>query len=190
MGSDKQELRAALRTRRAALTVEERDRRSAQATRHLLELPELRDARSVALYAALPDEADPAPARARLEDRGVRIALPRVHPDDHLELIGADGESRPGYRGVLEPAGPPLPLDAIDVIVVPGVAFDRDGGRLGQGGGHYDRLLALLDDRVTAVGFAFAFQVIEHVPILDHDRPVDVVVTDAGVHHRRTGGPS
>lgn len=188
---DKQELRTALRTRRRALTDDERGRRSAQAAQHLLGLAELQRARTVALYAALSDEADPAPARPPLEERGTRIALPRVHADGHLELVDAAAVATPGFRGILEPEGPPLSPDEIDVVVVPGLAFDRDGGRLGQGGGHYDRLLALLDDDITIVGFGFTFQVIEHVPVLDHDHPVDLVVTDAGVHRRdRRTGPT
>lgn len=182
--SDKEHLRRALRARRSALPDQDRRRLSTAAARRLAELPELQAARFVALYAALPDEADPAPARAALEERGVRIALPRVHADGHLELVDATGDLAPGFRGVLEPAGPPLPLDGIDVVVVPGLAFDVDGGRLGQGGGHYDRLLAATGSS-TVVGFAFAFQVIAHVPVLDHDQPVDVIVTDEAVHRRR-----
>lgn len=179
---DKQELREALRTRRAALPGADRDRRTGLAVGHLLGLAELRRPGTVALYAALPGEIDPAPARPELEARGARIVLPRVHADGHLELVAADGALSPGFRGVLEPDGPALPPADVDVIVVPGVAFDRDGGRLGQGGGHYDRLLAAVGGSTTAVGFAFAFQVVEHVPLLDHDRPVDVLVTDEAVH--------
>lgn len=186
---DKHQLRAAFGTRRRALPETERRDRSAAACDRLAGLPELAAAELVALYAALPDEADPGPARDALERAGSRIALPRVTDAGTLVLVAADGDLTPGYRGVLEPAGEPLPVDAVDVIVVPGVAFDRDGGRLGRGGGHYDRLLASVGASTTSVGFAFSFQLIEHVPVLDHDQPVDVIVTDEEVV-RRTGPPS
>lgn len=186
---DKQELRAALGARRRALPEADRRRRSAAAVRHLAGLPELGSPGTVALYAALPDEADPGPVRARLEARGCRIGLPRVRDDGALDVVAADGPLEPGFRGVLEPGGEPLPLHGIDVVVVPGVAFDRDGGRLGRGGGHYDRLLGALPASATRVGFAFAFQLVDHVPLLDHDQPVDVIVTDEEVV-RRTGPPS
>lgn len=178
---DKRELRAALGARRWALTPAQRRERSAAAARHLVDLPELAAAGTVALYAALPDEADPAPARRPLERRGCRIALPRVLRDGALALVAVEGALEPGFRGVLEPSGDPLPLDQVRAVVVPGVAFDRDGARLGRGGGHYDRLLAALPPSVATVGFAFAFQLVEHVPVLDHDRPVDLVVTEQEV---------
>lgn len=187
---DKQELREALRTRRAALPGGDRDRRTELAVGHLLGLPELQAPGTVALYAAVPGEIDPAPARPTLEARGARIVLPRVHGDGHLELVAAQGALSPGFRGVLEPDGPAVPPGDVDVIVVPGVAFDLDGGRLGQGGGHYDRLLSALGTSTTAVGFAFGFQVVQHVPLLDHDRPVDIVVTDEGVRREYPRGRS
>lgn len=186
---DKHQLRAALDTRRRALPETERRDRSVAACDRLAGLPELAAAGLVALYAALPDEADPGPARDTLEHAGCRIALPRVTDAGTLVMVAVDGELAPGYRGVLEPTGEPLPVDAIDVVVVPGVAFDRDGGRLGRGGGHYDRLLASVAGSTTSIGFAFSFQLIEHVPLLDHDQLVDVIVTDEEVV-RRTGPPS
>lgn len=186
---DKHQLRTAFDARRRALSESERRGRSAAACDRLAGLPELAAAEIVALYAALPDEADPGPARDALERTGCRIALPRVSDAGTLVIVGADGELAPGYRGVLEPAGEPLPVEAIDVIVVPGVAFDRDGGRLGRGGGHYDRLLASVTASTTSIGLAFSFQLVEHVPVLDHDQPVDVIVTDEEVV-RRTGPSS
>lgn len=185
---DKHQLRAAFDARRRALPETERRARSAAACDRLVDLPELAAAELVVLYAALPDEADPGPARDELERIGCRIALPRVTDAGSLVVVAADGELAPGYRGVLEPTGDPLPVDQIDAIVVPGVAFDRDGGRLGRGGGHYDRLLAAAAS-TTSIGFAFSFQLLEHVPVLDHDKLVDVIVTDEEVV-RRTGPPS
>jgi len=178
----KRELRTASRERRRALTPAERARASARAVARLVTLPELETARTVALYGALPDEADPSPLVDVLHARGVTVLLPRVTGDE-LELVGfttIEGLSR-GYRGVSEPVGPATANAEVDLIVVPGLAFDLGGGRLGQGGGHYDRLLALLPVAALRVGLCLQCQVVAEVPTDDHDARMDVVVTETGV---------
>lgn len=177
----KRVLRITMRERRRALSPEQRTQASALAAGHLLALPELTSARTVALYAALPDEADPAVAVPRLLARGVQPVFPRV-VDNELEFVAVAGiaELVPGFRGVREPAGEAMPPGDIDVVVVPGVAFDVEGGRLGQGGGHYDRLLARLPAAAVRVGFCLALQLITSVPRGPHDLTVDVLVTEEG----------
>lgn len=154
---------------------------SAIAAGHLLALPELTSARTVALYAALPDEADPAMAVPGLLARGVQPVFPRVVGDE-LEFVPVAGiaELVPGFRGVPEPSGEAILPREIDVVVVPGVAFDAGGGRLGQGGGHYDRLLARLPATAVRVGFCLALQLVTSVPRGPHDFTVDVLVTEEG----------
>jgi 5-formyltetrahydrofolate cyclo-ligase len=146
-------------------------------------LDELPPKGAVALYASFRDEADP---------RGV---LPFVHPDEVAwpRVVGRDIELAlcreadlvPGFRGVLEPPPdrPALGLSQLRMVVVPGVGFDRSGHRLGQGGGHYDRLLERL--RASAhpcliVGLAYAVQVVAELPRETHDQAVDVVITELG----------
>jgi 5-formyltetrahydrofolate cyclo-ligase len=73
----------------------------------------------------------------------------------------------------------------VDAAVLPGVAFDPRGGRLGAGGGHYDRLLARLPTETTRIGVGFACQLVPHVPTEPHDQRVEVVVTEASVHRAR-----
>ena len=118
------------------------------------------------------------------------LAYPRVD-GDALEIVVVDDpvDLVPGHRGILEPVGPAVAPTTVDAVVVPGVAFDLDGGRLGRGGGHYDRLLATLDDDTTRIGVAFSSQVVPVVPSDEHDQPVDIVVTEHAVHQtgaRRT----
>lgn len=148
---------------------------------HLLDLPEVAEARTVALYAALPEEADPAAALPRLLARGVRVVLPRVEGAE-LDLVAVTDlvALRTGFRGIREPEGAAVPVEDLDVVVVPGVAFDRRGGRLGQGGGHYDRLLARLPDHTVRVGFCLGVQLVDAVPRDPHDEPLDVLVTEEG----------
>lgn len=177
----KSALRAEVRRRRASLDDATRRRAAAAAADHLLALPEVARAETVALYAAHGDELDPAPAGDALRARGLATVLPRVDGASLLLVpVGSGDQLSPGYRGVPEPVGDALPAEAVDVVVVPGVAFDRSGGRLGQGGGHYDRLLATLPRGSLRVGYAFACQLVDEVPRSLHDEAVDVVVTEDG----------
>jgi 5-formyltetrahydrofolate cyclo-ligase len=179
--------RATLQARRE-LTRGERQAASAAAVERLLRLPELRrDVHTVLLYAAQPDELDVGGLVGPLRARGVRTLFPRVR-GDHLELVAASDllTLTLGYRGIHEPTGPAIDPAVVDAAVVPGVAFDPHGARLGRGGGHYDRLLAALPEGCVRIGACFSCQVVPAVPMEPHDEPVDLVVTDRAVH--RAGG--
>lgn len=179
-------LRRATVTARRQLRDGERAAASAAAVTRLLSLPELDGARIVLLYAALAEELDVGGAVGPLRARGVRTCFPRVDGDRLVLVAASDLRTlQLGYRGIREPAGPPVHPSAIDAVVLPGVAFDPHGGRLGQGGGHYDRLLPQLDEEAVRIGACFACQVVPDVPRELHDQPVDVVVTDRAVY--RTG---
>ncbi len=178
---DKQERRAEGRRRRRALPADERRDASRAAAARLCALHEVRRAGTVALYGALPDELDLGSAIATLARRDVRVLLPRVEEGGLVLVALGDEGSTPGYRGVSEPLGPEVALDAVDVVVTPGLAFDPRGNRLGQGGGHYDRLLAALDPSTVRIGVCFACQLFDEVPHGERDEPVDIVVTERGV---------
>ncbi len=156
----------------------------------VVRLPEVWRVRSVMLYAADPDEVDLTAAVRTLVQREAVLLYPRV-AGDTLEVVEVrdPADLVPGHRDILEPVGPAVDPATVDAIVVPGVAFDLDGGRLGRGGGHYDRLLAVLDEDTTRIGVAFSSQVVPVVPRDEHDQPVDIVVTEHAVHQtgaRRT----
>jgi len=188
----KQELRRRLRAARAALGADRRAAASALVARHLDALPELAAARSPLAYAATPGEVDLDPwLRARLA-RGDALWLPWVEgPVLRLGRVTDLDELAPGWRGLREPRHAPGDPGAdpavVDAAVVPGVGFDAEGGRLGQGGGHVDRLLARLRPGTPVVGVAFAVQVVPPPGVArePHDRPVDVVVTEDGVLRAR-----
>lgn len=150
----------------------------------ILALPDVLRARTVLTYAATADEADLGGLMVALRDRSIRTLFPRVR-DEHLELVAASDllTLTLGYRGVREPAGPSVDPDVVDVALVPGVAFDVVGGRLGHGGGHYDRLLAALPATALRVGVAFSCQVVPRVPCGPDDEPVDIVVTERATYH-------
>ena len=149
-------------------------------------------------FAATGREPATAPALAAAYAHGLVVGLPRVAGKllhyHRVVPAGASAERLPaglrrGYRGVAEPApdAPLLDLDRLPpevAVLVPGAAFDRAGGRLGWGGGHYDRTLAALlrsCGSALLVGVCFSGQLIDSVPRAGHDLPVDLVVTEQAV---------
>lgn len=159
--------------------------------RHLLALPELRRARTVALYAALPDEVDLTSTWRELVATDADVVFPRVSGPD-LEFARAHDAADlvPGTFGIHEPTAPTVDPDLIDVLVLPGAAFDHQGGRLGMGGGWYDRFLATSGIEAVRVGVAFGCQVTVRVPMAEHDEPIDVLVTEHGVHRMAPPPPT
>jgi 5-formyltetrahydrofolate cyclo-ligase len=178
----KQALRTTALAARRAMTNDERAIASIAIAERLLALPELAETRTVLLHAALRDEVDLAAVIGPLLARGVRTLFPRVRGTE-LELVAAADlrTLQLGYRGIMEPVGPAIDPTVIDAAIVPGVAFDPQGGRLGQGGGHYDRLLPRLPPDAVRIGVCFACQVVPAVPREPHDVPMHLVV-----HERRT----
>lgn len=140
------------------------------------------------MYAALPDELPLACVLASVRAAGKTPLWPRVLPDGRMVFARADRveELRPGRYGVHEPsAAAAVESLGPDVLaLVPGVAFDARGGRLGRGGGIWDRALA---DAIGAVAFGVGYelQIIERLPREAHDRPLDALLTETGI--RRCG---
>jgi 5-formyltetrahydrofolate cyclo-ligase len=151
----------------------------------LLAVPELTTVGTILAHAALPSEIDPAPAIWRLRERGVRIAYPRIEAPGVLGLHFVDHELDlvPGPFGLAQPSehAPRAPHTLVDAVLVPGVAFDEQGSRLGYGGGYYDRLLPICRPDCVRIGIAFDEQVLDHIPAEEHDECVDVVITPARV---------
>ena len=151
------------------------------ATRRLLALDALGDRASVMLFHSVAGEIATQPVIEALAREGHRILLPFVEGTEIQPAGFAAGDTlvRSPY-GPMEPSRrEPVPVEELDVVILPGLAFDRDGYRLGQGGGHYDRFLARPGLRALLVGLGFHFQVVDRVPRDRNDRPVHLVVTDA-----------
>lgn len=158
------------------------------AAERLAALPEVAAARLVLAYGATLEELDPAPAVALLRARGVAIAYPRVEAPGVLGLhsVGVADPLVRGMFGIMEPSAdaPRVPAHAVDVVIVPGVAFDRGLWRLGYGGGYYDRLLPTLAPGCARIGYAYDEQVLEEIPVEEHDVRLDALVTPGGVVRR------
>lgn len=180
---DKQALRTQLILLRGRLSPGDRQGRSERAVQHLLASGLLEGVQVVALYAARPEEADP----YGLEAHVLQSAYPRVRGAD-LEFCEArKGALQPAPPwGILEPteALPPLLLSSVDLFVVPGVGFGRDGERIGYGRGYYDRTLQAARQarpEVKAIGFGFACQVVDGIPMRPGDQRLDGLVTEHGL---------
>ena len=180
MFSDKPALRRTARARRKALA---REGFALAITPYAEDLG-LAPGTVVGGYHAHHDEADPALLLARLVEMGCAIAFPRVIKDMPLEFHHVpDGEVlEPGSFGIPEPLSH-WPRAAPDVLLVPLLAFDAQGHRLGYGGGFYDRTLAAL--KVPAIGIAYAGQETDSIPREAHDRTLDMVLTEQGIRRFR-----
>jgi len=179
----KDALRQEVFERRDALDRGWRRQASRAIAERALALPELRDATPVGSYWPIRSEVDPTPLMEALLGRGQEIALSQIrHPHLSWRLWRPGDVLVKGGFGVREP-GPDAPECFPKALLVPLAAFDRSGGRLGYGKGHFDRAIAALSKMhpVLTVGLAFSAQEIERVPAEDHDRPLDVIVTEAEV---------
>ena len=209
--SPKQVLRTLVRQRVAALDRRYRQEAGESLCRHLLALPALAHARGILIYLPLASEIDILPAARAWLAAGEVVAVPRVLVGGStMEAVAVD--ALPGPPEVEEKAEPradepaqaaaarfardalgvrtplggrALERTEIDAVIVPGLAFDAAGGRLGRGGGFYDRWLAGRGAGCLVVGVCFEAQIVERVPMEPHDASVDMVLTERGVVYTR-----
>ena len=171
---DKRTLRRSVRAEIAKLSDEEKVLLSARIFATIEQLEAVENATVVALYAALADE----PQSAEIIDRlakSKRVVLPRIKGDEMDFYDISEGVSE-GSFGILEPiATTPIEPSEIDVMVVPGVAFTRNGARLGRGKGFYDKYLSRNGFRAYTIGVCYPCQIVESIPTEEHDKTLDRV---------------
>jgi 5-formyltetrahydrofolate cyclo-ligase len=179
-------LRKQLRDKLAAMSDEIRHQKSLQACSFVAASAEFAAARVVMLYLSTPTEVDTSPLALKAWQAGKTVVVPKVSWNQRrmlpVEISSLNDHMTTSGPGVREPIeGKPVPVDFIDFVVVPGLGFSEKGYRIGRGMGFYDRFLAQAEFIGTSCGLAFDDQIVPELPVLDHDIPLSMLVTDRGI---------
>ena len=183
---DKAQLRTQFRKILLGMSLEERVEKSRKACQNLMRTEQFADVVTVMAFLSLPHEVDTSEAILCAWQLGKTVAAPKISWQQRhmipVELKSLDtgfsteiGELRNPVKGV------PIPFEEIDMVITPGLGFDKSGNRLGRGGSYYDKFFTNKGLRAIKCGLAFAEQVVDHVTVTDHDVPVDMLVTDEQV---------
>ncbi len=182
----KSTIRENMRKKMAELAPMVRYARSLAACKHLVQLPEFIAADCVMIFLSLADEVDTAAVALAAWQMNKTVCAPQVNWEHHrlmpVEITSLDTNVKVGLYNLPEPTeGRPIPLDMLSMVVVPGVAFDHKGRRLGRGGGFYDRFLATSGLTAVTCGLALHEQIVDDLAAEPHDRSVQMLVTDEEV---------
>jgi len=180
VAAEKAALRRRLLADRARLSPDQRAAAGRALRDAVLELPQVQMAGTIAAYYSLSSEPDTHGLVYALWKRGGYVLLPLLRPDADLDWASYEGPDslRPGPRGLAEPSEPPRGMDAVtraDLVLVPALAVDRGGVRLGRGGGSYDRALARVADGIPTIALVYDGELLDEVPADDHDQRVRLV---------------
>ena len=174
--SDKRTVRRAVRAEIAKLSAEERSALSSQIFSKIASLEQIKQASVVALFVALPDEPQTADFIEQLSLQNKRIVVPRIEGKD-MNFYDISEGLQCGAFGIMEPiANTPIKPCEIDLMIVPGVAFTREGARLGRGKGFYDKYLSRSGFRAYTIGVCYPCQIVESLPTEPHDKIMNEVI--------------
>lgn len=164
------------------------ERKSDEIKRKLLGISQFSEAGTVLFYVALADEVQTERSIEESLKLGKIVAVPLIDCRNNQLLISElkdpERELEPGTLGIFQPKKNfyrPLKIEELELVIVPGVAFDRRGNRLGFGKGFYDRFLKKAPDRTKSVALAFELQMVDDIPTQLHDAPVDYIITEKRV---------
>jgi 5-formyltetrahydrofolate cyclo-ligase len=184
----KKELRKKVQELRDSMDPEQRKTLSARVANNLWSVPEFTVADSVLFFISFRSEVDTVPMirRALSEDMAVCVPCTDAGNKDMVasRVLDLEKDLELGNYDILEPKPDrlrPLSAEEIDVVLMPGVAFDVTGGRLGYGGGYYDRFLEKCGEHCSLIAVAFDIQIVDHVPCADHDARIHKIVTESRV---------
>ena len=180
---DKKQLRLQLQNRLLEMSDETRAEKSKKACRNLISLPQFKGASAIMLYLSLPHEVDTSEAILHAWQLGKIVAVPKVSWHQRHMIPVRINSLETGFStevaGLRNPVtGVPMSFEEIDLVVTPGIGFDRIGNRLGRGSSYYDRFFTNKELHGSICGFGFTEQLVDSVPVSDHDKPVDLLVTD------------
>ncbi len=184
-GIDKKELRKKIIKRRDRLTVGQIKEKSGVIAERLYNLSAYRKAETVMFFISFGSEVDTGPMLEETIKRGKLALAPKTLPDTRelvpSQIKNLQTDLAPGVYNIPEPTAEalrPVEPEKVDLLIVPGVAFDNKGNRIGYGGGYYDRFFARLKPDTPLVALAFELQILPAVPVDDWDRRVDLIITE------------
>jgi 5-formyltetrahydrofolate cyclo-ligase len=173
------------------LSVDELAEKTILIENRLFDFANFLEAKIALLYIENPNEVKSAEIIRRAFDQNKIVVLPLVKTDTKkFKLFKIDDfakDLKPGQNGILQPdpgSCRTVPIDCIDIAIIPGVAFDEKGGRIGSGDGYYDRLIPHLPVTTRKVALALDYQIIPQVPIDSHDKHVDIIITDKRIIYK------
>jgi 5-formyltetrahydrofolate cyclo-ligase len=179
----KKSLREQFLTKRKELSKSEVKKKSPQIQHRLFSLMRYRTAKNILFYVSIDNEVDTHDMIKESLARGKTVLVPKTDTTKKTccisNLLSWD-ELSPGAYSILEPRQEcirEVPISSVELIIVPGVAFDLHGNRLGHGGGYYDRLLKTAI-KAHSIGLAFEFQILKSLPVEEHDEKVEMIVTE------------
>jgi 5-formyltetrahydrofolate cyclo-ligase len=182
---EKKELRENMRNALLGITPEQRHDKSSAACRKLIATDDFQSAQVVMLFLSMAHEIDTTEAILAAWQMDKTVVVPKVSWEQRhmipviINTLDTDFSLESGVRNPVN--GAPMPFAELDLIVTPGLAFDKNGNRLGRGGGYYDRFFAHNSLRGRKCGFGFAEQLLASVPATEHDQSIDMLVTDEHV---------
>ncbi len=180
---DKAQLRLEIKNRLLEMGEPQRSEKSRKACKNLVSTPQFRSASAVMMFLSLPHEVDTSEAILHAWQLGKIVAVPKLSWQQRhmipVQINSLETGLSTGASGLRSPiTGVPMPFEDIDLVVTPGLGFDKKGNRLGLGGSYYDRFFANKKLKAAKCGFAFAEQVVDSIPVTESDEPVDFLVTD------------
>lgn len=183
---DKAELRRKLLNSLLAIPPEQRSERSRKACRNLVSTEQFQGASTIMMFLSLSHEVDTSEAILHAWQLRKAVAVPKISWQQRhmiaVKINSLETGLSTASSGLRSPVtGVPVPFEEIDLVVTPGLGFDKKGNRLGRGGSYYDRFFANKELKATRCGFGFAEQLIDTVPVTEHDEPVEILVTDGEI---------
>lgn len=183
---NKQEIRQEIKRRLAQMSRHDRIEKSKQICQHLLGAEVFQKASVVMAFLSMPHEVDTTPIILHAWQQGKTVAVPKISWEQRhmipVEIQSLEAEVEKGNHGPHNPTtGVPVPFEEIDLVITPGLGFDRRGNRLGRGGAYYDRFFRSPGLRAARWALAYSVQVLDEIPVTDSDVPVEAIVTECGI---------
>lgn len=183
---DKSQMRREIKSRLIKIKDKQRSEKSRQLCRNLIGTRQFQKASTVMIYLSMPYEVDTTPIILHCWQQGKTVVVPKISWQQRhmipIEIKSLETGIATGAGGLRNPTtGAPMPIDDIGIVVAPGLAFDKNGNRLGRGGGYYDRFFASDLLKAPVCTLAFNEQIVDDVPTEEHDITVDFIVTEDGI---------